>query len=81
MTTRRPFLRVIFDLSFCLHVFLFWGFIRGQRPFIVSSFCHSRNLQSGIQRLLNTYGPRLKNCRGDEEVGIQIFLPLNYLDS
>ena len=32
---------------------------------------HSRNLQSGIQRLLNTYGPRLKDCRGDEEVGIQ----------
>ena len=23
--------------------------------------------------LLNTSGPRLKNCRGDEEVGIQVF--------
>ena len=31
--------------------------------------------------LLNTYGPRLKDCRGDEEVGIQRLLPLNNLDS
>jgi len=30
---------------------------------------------------LNTYGPRLENCRGDEEAGIQRFLPLNNLDS
>ena len=34
---------------------------------------HSRNLQSGIQRLLNTYGPRLKNCRGDEQGAIEAF--------
>ena len=26
-------------------------------------------------------GPRLKDCRGDEEVGIQRFLSLNNLDS
>jgi len=30
-------------------------------------------IQAGIQRLLNTYGPRLKDCRGDEEVGIHVF--------
>ena len=30
---------------------------------------------------LNTFGPRLKDCRGDEEVGIHVFLPLNNLDS
>ncbi len=30
---------------------------------------------------LNTYGPRLEDCRGDEEVGIQRLLPLNNLDS
>ena len=27
------------------------------------------------------HGPRLKDCRGDEETGIQRFLPLNNLDS
>ena len=57
----------------CFYSFVFSGFIRGQRPFIVSSFCHSRNLQSGIQRLLNTYGPRLKDCRGDEQGVIEPF--------
>ncbi|NLA84650.1 MAG: hypothetical protein GX854_09055 [Clostridiales bacterium] len=27
---------------------------------------HSRNLLSGIQRLLNTYGPLIETFRGDE---------------
>jgi len=42
--------------------------------------------------LLNTSGPRLKDCRGDEEVGIQMLLlrkrekyikgfPFHYIDS
>ena len=69
MTTRRPFLRVIFDLSFCLHVFLFWGFIRGQRPFIVLFVIPEifyRESTFLLFLLIFKYcGPRLKNCRGD----------------
>ncbi|HPZ40348.1 MAG TPA: hypothetical protein PLB53_06500, partial [Candidatus Atribacteria bacterium] len=41
---------------------------------------HSRNLLSGIQIFSSSlvfqyHGPRLEDCRGDEEVGIHVFCP------
>ena len=51
----------------------------GQRPLIVL-FVMPEILNQEYM-FLNTSGPRLKDCRGDEEVGIQVFLPLNNLDS
>ncbi len=50
--------------------------MRGQRPFIVLSVIPEIFYRESMLLLflwfLNTYGPRLEDCRGDEEVGIQM---------
>jgi len=51
----------------------FQGVMRGQRPLIVLFVMPEILNQESM--FLNTSGPRLKDCRGDEEVGIHIFCP------
>jgi len=55
----------------CFLFFVFPGVMRGQRPLIVL-LRHSRNLQSGIH-IFKYCGPRLKDCRGDEQGAINTF--------
>ena len=56
---------LFFIFFLCLFVFSsFPGFIRGQRRLIVLFSLPEIFYQAST--LLNTYGPRLKDCRGDE---------------
>ena len=61
---------------------------RGTLSFVIPEICYRESTSSGMPEIFyqaSTFfqycGPRLKDCRGDEEVGIQKFLSLNNLDS
>ena len=65
------------SFDFCLYVFVFSGGYEGACPLIVLSVIpeifNRESMLLLFPLIFKCCGPRLKNCRGDDEVGIHAF--------